>query len=177
VVRGLALGSLDQHETAGEPPVKKKNVRMGQTTSWYFAYGSNMNRAQMLIRAGQIFEEHEARLENYEMLFNKKARGGTGEANVHPASGKTVHGVLYKIPEVAFRSMDRFEGAPVHYRRIEVAVTEGAGRKVNAQVYIATKIEKGLRPAPHYLQKIIEGAKEHGLPENYIEQIEETARG
>lgn len=150
---------------------------MAQNTAWYFAYGSNMNRAQMLTRAGQIFEEHEARLENYEMLFNKKARGGTGEANVHPASGKTVHGVLYKIPDAAFRSMDRYEGAPVHYRRIEVAVTEGAGRKVNAQVYIATKIEKGLRPAPHYLQKIIEGAKEHALPQEYIGQIELAAEG
>jgi gamma-glutamylcyclotransferase len=150
---------------------------MAQNTAWYFAYGSNMNRAQMLTRAGQIFEEREARLENYEMLFNKKARGGTGEANVHPASGKTVHGVLYKIPEAAFRSLDRYEGAPVHYRRIEVAVTEGAGKKVNAQVYIATKIEKGLRPAPHYLQKIIDGAKEHALPDEYIVEIEQTAEG
>ncbi len=142
---------------------------------WYFAYGSNMNRAQMRSRAGQIFEEQPARLENYELLFNKKARGGAATANVQPASGKTVHGVLYKIPESAFRNLDRFEGVPQHYRRIQVQVTHAGGRKVTAQAYIATKVEKGLRPASHYLQGILQGAEEHGLPADYIEGIKSAA--
>jgi len=148
---------------------------MGPAAAWYFAYGSNMSRAQMRSRAGQSLEEQPARLENYELLFNKKARGGFATANIHPASGKTVHGVLYKIPESAFRNLDRFESVPEHYRRIEVAVTDGTGKKINAQVYIATKVEKGLRPAPHYLQTILDGAGEHGLPAEYIEEIKAVA--
>ncbi len=144
-------------------------------TAWYFAYGSNMNRAQMRSRAGQILEEHPGHLENYELLFNKKARGGAATANVHPAPGKTVHGVLYKIPESAFRSLDRYEGVPQHYRRIEVQVTGANGRKTPAQAYIATKVEKGLRPAGHYLQGILEGAQEHGLPAEYIAGIKSAA--
>jgi gamma-glutamylcyclotransferase len=150
---------------------------MALATSWYFAYGSNMNRAQMRSRAGQIVEEQPARLENYEMLFNKRARGGYATANIHPAPGKTVHGVLYKIPEAAFRNLDRFESVPQHYRRIEVLVTDGAGKKIAAQAYIATKIHKGLRPAPHYLQTILEGAGEHGLPAEYIGEIQAVAAG
>lgn len=133
-----------------------------------------MNRTQMGSRA-QILEEQLARLENYELVFNKKARGGYATANIRPAPGKIVHGVLYKIPEPAFRNLDRFESAPEHYRRIEVSVTDGAGNKVNAQVYIATKVEKGLRPAPHYLQTILNGAGEHGLPAEYIDRIKATA--
>ncbi len=148
---------------------------MAPATSWYFAYGSNMNRAQMLSRAGQILEEEVARLENYELVFNKKARGGSATANIRPAPGKTVHGVLYKIPESAYRNLDRFEGVPEHYRRIEVLATNGAGKKIAAQAYIATKVEKGLRPAPHYLQVILDGAKEHNLPEEYIGQIKAAA--
>ncbi len=148
---------------------------MAPATSWYFAYGSNMNRAQMLSRAGQILEEEVARLENYELVFNKKARGGSATANIRPAPGKTVHGVLYKIPESAYRNLDRFEGVPEHYRRIEVLATNGAGKKIAAQAYIATKVEKGLRPAPHYLQVILDGAKEHGLPEEYIGEIKAAA--
>ncbi len=144
---------------------------MAEAIAWYFAYGSNMNRAQMRSRAAQIFEEQLARLENYELVFNKKARGGYATANIHPALGKTVHGVLYKIAEGAFRNLDRFEGVPEHYRRIEVSVTDGAGKRINAQVYIATKVEKGLRPAPHYLQTILDGAEEHNLPAEYIQQI------
>jgi gamma-glutamylcyclotransferase (GGCT)/AIG2-like uncharacterized protein YtfP len=134
-----------------------------------------MKGAQMRSRAGQILAEHPARLENYELVFNKKSRGGVAGANIRNANGRTVHGVLYKINESALRNMDRFEGAPVHYRRIELPVTDAAGKKTPAQVYIATKVEKGLRPQAHYLQTILDGAAEHGLPAEYIAEIRATA--
>ena len=149
---------------------------MAGAAAWYFAYGSNMSRAQMRSRAGEILEERPGRLENYELLFNKKARGGSATANIRPATGKGVEGVLYKIHESAFRSLDRYEGVPEHYRRIEVNVTDREGRKVAAQAYIATKVEKGLRPASHYLQVILDGAAEHGLPADYIEGIKTTGQ-
>lgn len=129
----------------------------------------------MRSRAGQILAEQLARLENYELVFNKKSRGGVAGANIRNSNGRTVHGVLYKINESALRNMDRFEGAPVHYRRIEIAVTDATGRKIPAQVYIATKVEKGLRPQTHYLQTILDGAVEHGLPAEYIDEIRATA--
>jgi gamma-glutamylcyclotransferase len=144
-------------------------------TVWYFAYGSNMNRAQMRARVKEILEEQAGKLENYEFVFDKKARGGSATANIHSAPGKTVHGVLYKIQESALRSLDRYEGAPEHYRRIEVTVSNAAGSKIAAQAFIATKVEKGLRPAPHYLQGILEGASEHGLPADYIAEIKAKA--
>ena len=115
---------------------------MASRTVWHFAYGSNMNRAQMLSRAGTILEEHNASLPNFEVRFNKKVRGGTAGANIQPSSGKTVHGVLYKIEEISMRSLDRYEGVPDHYRRIEVQVTPEGGPPVPAQIYIAQKIEK-----------------------------------
>jgi gamma-glutamylcyclotransferase len=148
---------------------------MGAATVWYFAYASNMNRAQMKSRAGDILEEQIATLPNYELVFNKKVRGGTATANIRPAPGKRVIGVLYRIPDGAFRNLDRFEGVPEHYRRIEVKVTGARGQSANAQVYIATKVEKGLRPAAHYLQTILTGAAEYGLPAEYVEEIKAAA--
>jgi cation transport regulator ChaC len=144
-------------------------------TAWYFAFASNMSRAQMKSRAGEILEERVARLENYELVFNKKARGGSATANIRPAPGQAVEGVLYKINEQAFRALDRFEGAPQHYRRIEVNVVDSNGQRVAAQAFIATKVEKGLRPAPHYLKTILDGAREHGLPEEYLKKIQAAA--
>jgi gamma-glutamylcyclotransferase (GGCT)/AIG2-like uncharacterized protein YtfP len=129
----------------------------------------------MLARVGNIVEEHTASLPNYELRFNKKVRGGTAGANVQPSSGKTVYGVLYKIEENSFRSLDRYEGVPEHYRRIEIQVTPDGGQAVPAQVYIASKIEKGLRPSPHYLQAILDGAGEHSLPAAYIGEIKTAA--
>ena len=148
---------------------------MGAANVWYFAYASNLNRAQMKSRAGQILEEQVATLANYELVFNKKVRGGTATANIRPAPGKRVIGVLYKIPDAAFRNMDRFEGVPEHYRRIEVKISGANGQPVNAQVYIATKVEKGLRPAAHYLQTILAGANDHALPAEYVEEIKTAA--
>jgi cation transport regulator ChaC len=145
-------------------------------TAWYFAYASNMNRAQMRSRAGQLLEDRLARLENYELVFNKKARGGGAHANIRPAPGKAVEGVLYKINEAAFRMLDRAEGAPEHYRRIEVEVRDASGQPFAAQVYIASKVEKGsLRPAAHYLKTILDGAAEHNLSADYIEKIQLAA--
>jgi cation transport regulator ChaC len=155
-------------------PLLKKGD-MASRTVWHFAYGSNMNRAQMLSRAGKILEEHNATLPNYEVRFNKKVRGGTAGANVQPASGKTVHGVLYKIEESAMRSVDRYEGVPEHYRRIEVQVTPEGGQPVAAQIYIASRIEKGLRPSTNYLQAILDGAGEHNLPASYIGELKTAA--
>ena len=149
---------------------------MAQNASWYFAYASNMNRAQMRSRTPQILEEINGELKNYEFVFNKKVRGGTASANVQPAQGQSVLGVLYRIPEAAYRGLDRFEGAPEHYRRIEVRVTAADGRELAAQVFIATKVEKGLKPASHYLQTIVTGAEEHGFPAEYIESIRAVAK-
>jgi len=148
---------------------------MASRTVWHFAYGSNMNRAQMLARTGKILEEHNASLPNYEVRFNKKVRGGTAGANIQPASGKTVHGVLYKVEEGSMRSLDRYEGVPDHYRRIEVQVTPEGGQPVPAQIYIAQKVEKGLRPSSQYLQAMLDGAGEHNLPASYIGEIKSAA--
>jgi cation transport regulator ChaC len=148
---------------------------MAPASVWYFAYGSNLSREQMQQRAGQILDAQLARLENHELVFNKKARGGSAEANVQPSRGKTVHGVLYRITQVGLRNLDRATGVPMHYRRIEVTVVDATGRKVNAQIYIASKVEKGLRPATHYVQTLLAGAGEHGLPADYIDDIRQAA--
>jgi gamma-glutamylcyclotransferase len=134
-----------------------------------------MSRAVMRSRAGEIAEDQVGKLENYEIVFNKKARGGSATANIRPAPGKNVYGVLYRIAEPALRSLDRFQGAPEHYRRIEVSVTGSDGNKIAAQAYIATKVEKGLRPAGHYLQSILDAAAEHNLPAEYVKELKATA--
>jgi cation transport regulator ChaC len=144
---------------------------MAQNTVWYFAYASNMSRAQIKQRAGDWAEEKLARLENYELNFDKVARGGTGTGNIVLAEGKVVWGVLYRVTEAQLRALDRFESVPEHYRRIEVNVVDAENNKIAAQAYIARKVRKGLKPDRLYLQRIIEGAEEHKLPADYIEQL------
>ena len=144
---------------------------MAPNTIWYFAYASNISRTQVEQRAGAPGEERVARLDNYELNFDKVARGGTGQANLVPAEGKTVWGVLYRLSEQQLRALDRFEGVPEHYRRSEVNVTDAQENKIGAQVYLARKVRKGLKPDRGYLARIIQGAEEHALPADYIAQL------
>ncbi len=148
---------------------------MAERSIWYFAYGSNMLRAQMTQRLGavKIQEERVGRLDNHELTFSKEVRGGSASANVQNSPGNTVFGLLYRLPESALKTLDRFEGVPTHYRRIETRVTllDGDGQKIDASVYIAAKPKKGLKPDRLYMQKLIEGATEHNLPAEYIEKL------
>lgn len=144
---------------------------MTQSTVWYFAYASNMNRAQVRQRAGEWAEEKIARLDGYELNFDKVARGGTGTANIVPVGGKVVWGVLYRVTEQQLKALDRFEGVPEHYRRSEVTVVDEQENRISAQVYLARKVRRGLKPDRLYLQRILEGAEEHGLPRDYIEAL------
>ncbi|MBI4465979.1 MAG: gamma-glutamylcyclotransferase [Acidobacteria bacterium] len=144
---------------------------MAPNTVWYFAYASNMRRAQVEQRAGVPAEEKVARLDNYELNFDKIARGGTGTANIVPADGKVVWGVLYRLTQQQLKALDRFEGVPDHYRRSEVSVVDEQGARIGAQVYLARKVRKGLKPDRLYLQRILQGAEEHRLPADYIEQL------
>ena len=148
---------------------------MNAPTVWFFAYGTNMSRATMQQRAGQLLDAQPGRLENYTLVFNKMVRGGSAEANIQTSRGETVHGVLYRIPESALRLLDRSTGVPDHYRRIQLDVTGANGSPVSAHVYIASKVGKGLRPAAHYLQTLLQGAGEHGLPADYIAVIKSAA--
>jgi gamma-glutamylcyclotransferase (GGCT)/AIG2-like uncharacterized protein YtfP len=148
---------------------------MANATVWYFAYASNMNRAQMKQRAGDWEEERIARLDNYELNFDKVARGGTGTANIVIAEGKVVHGVLYRLTAQQIRVLDRFEGVPEHYRRTEVTVVDEQGSRISAQVYLARMVRKGLKPDRLYLQRILQGAEEHNLPADYLEQLRRIA--
>jgi len=138
---------------------------------WHFAYASNMSRAQMQQRVASWQEEKTARLDNYELNFDKVARGGTGTGNLVIAEGKVVWGVLYRLTEQQMRKIDHFEGVPNHYRRSEVTVQDADGNRITAQVYLAGKVRRGLKPDRLYLKRILEGAEEHNLPPDYIEQL------
>jgi len=133
-----------------------------------------MSRAQVRQRAGEPAEEKIARLENYELNFDKVARGGSGTANLVAAEGQVVYGVLYRLSEQQLKALDRFEGVPEHYRRSEMNVVDEQGNKIAAQVYLARKLRKGLKPDRSYLQRIIEGAEEHGLPADYVEKLKKV---
>jgi gamma-glutamylcyclotransferase (GGCT)/AIG2-like uncharacterized protein YtfP len=102
-----------------------------------FAYGSNMDEAQMRARCETARRTGCAALRGHALVFGGFSHRWNGAvASVRRARGAEVPGVLYVIDDRALRALDRFEGAPFAYERVERIVVDDAGRRRRAQVYV-----------------------------------------
>lgn len=147
-------------------------------SSWYFAYGSNLLVDQLVERIGLTVDAADspriARLTGYRLVFQYVDSDQAAYANI-VRPGTEVWGVVYRCSEAELLSLDEFEHG---YRRELFQVTVRTGETLVAAAYVMEQTRTGLRtkPAAAYLEKIIIGARRHGLPDRYIAEIEATAR-
>ena len=152
---------------------------MPQLESWYFAYGSNLSKQQMLRRTGSIPVSSPACLPDYQLAFRKVLVGEEVYATIVPVLGKVVQGVAYLCSPHAMAQLDVFEGLAENcYRRELVQVTAQTGEILNCIVYIGEKfLSEAAVPNTNYLNLILTGAQEHQLPPDYIQQITSISNG
>ena len=147
---------------------------------WYFAYGSNLSKGRKQERTGLIRCSHRVRLTGYRLAFNKKATKGSVYANIVRKEESEVWGVIYLCNPEAMATLDRLEGVMGgHYERVLVAVELDDGTPQSAEAYVAGSkyIGSDENPSDEYLNHVITGANEHGLPPEYIESIRRLANG
>ncbi len=142
---------------------------------WYFAYGSNLLVDQKEERTGRIRKAIKCNLPGYKFVFNKRGSRGGIYANILRDDNEKVWGVIYLCKPEAIKKMDKCEGGGYHH--INVEVIKDDGEKVSAMTYEAGSeyIVSDGKPSKEYLKKIIKGAKNHGLPEDYIQYIEKIS--
>jgi cation transport regulator ChaC len=140
-----------------------------------FAYGSNMCRGRLLdYNVHPEGPGRPAELRGYVLRLNKVGRRAgrrSGKGNVEQCPGETVWGVLYSIPDDELAALDKREGSG--YRRVRLRVESSAG-PIDAWVHVAVKPsnDASLRPYSWYKRFIVEGARSHGLPADYIAKLE-----
>ncbi len=82
-------------------------------------------------------------------------------------------GILYHISHEDAEHLDRTEGAPHGvYQRIPVEVTAGAAERVAAFTYQSSRGRPGRKPSARYLGLLLDGARRHGLPSEYVAWLE-----
>ena len=148
-----------------------------QNDSWYFAYGSNMSKQQMLRRTGSVPESVVARLDNYQLAFRKVLIGKDVFAMIVPKADSVVYGVAYRCSPKAMLQLDHFEGVAENcYQRETVQVTAQNGEILNCIVYcgIGFSTEAGF-PSSDYWDLIKTGAIEHQIPIAYVKEIQGLA--
>jgi len=148
----------------------------------YFAYGSNMDEAQMKERCPSAKFRFVAKLRNHELCFPRKSLGRHGGvSSVGPYPPKVVWGVVYEVSEEDLNNLDSCEGyhpkrPPIenHYNRTEMEVERAGGKNLDCHIYIRTK-QGGFTPSrEHYLNYLIRGVEQHqkqGIPKSYVRKL------
>jgi gamma-glutamylcyclotransferase (GGCT)/AIG2-like uncharacterized protein YtfP len=114
-----------------------------------------------------------ALLRGYRMEFTRydRTRKG-GVADIVPEPGAEVWGALYDIDDACLVTLDRHENVPRAYRREPVRVIDDAGAEREAQTFVANQTGH-FAPSRQYLGIIVQGARDHGLPEAYVESLQQ----
>jgi gamma-glutamylcyclotransferase (GGCT)/AIG2-like uncharacterized protein YtfP len=137
--------------------------------SLYFAYGSNLQSARMCERVPSAAARGPARLSGWRLTTDKRGRDGTGKANLRRDPASAVWGVVWAIDPAEWPQLDGFEGG---YARIEVEVETPLGARLPVSTYTSDLLTDTPLLDRAYKRAVVEGAREHGLPEAWIARLE-----
>jgi len=151
---------------------------------YYFAYGSNMDEAQMREGCPDARLMGVGRLKDYKLAFTRRSsRRECGVADALPAPGENVWGVLWELTFRDLARLDKREGVPGAYERAtkDVWLQQINGEAaVTAEVYFVSRKEKKrwaqaapaeLKPNAAYKSLLLNGARQHGLPKEYVGKV------
>lgn len=138
-----------------------------------FAYGSNMPTARIRARCPSAVAMGVAELRGYELRWHKVSSDKSGKADIveSDVDGASVFGVLYEISPEEKPALDAAEGLGHGYEEVQIVVLQN-GAESTVTAYKATSIDPMLQPYTWYKALAAFGAKEHGLPADYIAHIE-----
>ena len=141
----------------------------------YFAYGSNMSSKRLKARVLSAKAVGIGVLKEHALAFHKVSKkDGSGKCDIVKSSSGEVMGVLFEIDAQEKTDLDEYEGFNKGYDEKTVEITTESGRIVSAVTYYATNTDPKLKPYSWYLRHILEGAKEAGLPEDYIKELDKV---
>jgi len=150
----------------------------------YFAYGSNLNRRHW----GEWRRRHglpqyllryvgNAWLPDHQLAFTMGSGIiGGGTLDLQPDRGSLVPGALFELAPGGLEALDRKEGAPHHYRRMNAVALDDHGREVPVMTYIGTPERRSPfhPPCEHYLDLVREGYEVRGIADT--DTLEGAAR-
>ena len=151
---------------------------MTEKTVLVFAYGSNLCLERIGARISEVRVVVTGRVDGFRLAFHKRSRDGSGKADAFFTGDPSdcVWGAVYALLADDKEKLDRFEGLGVDYleRAVSVRTLNKSRASIDAVAYIASKekIDKTSKPYDWYHDFVRRGARQHGLPEEYVREIE-----
>ena len=147
----------------------------------YFAYGSNLltRRLRDPARAPSAVALGVASARGFVMRFHKTGTDGSGKCTLIPSGddADVVYGVLYEFADSDLAGLDREEGVHLGgYARHSLRLGLPTGDTIEAMTYIAggQYVDASCLPFDWYRDLVVAGAREHGLPPAYVEELART---
>ena len=140
----------------------------------YFGYGSNMLTKKLKDRCPSAVKIDVCRTKEYTLKFHKVSSDDSGKGDMAKAESETdeLYGVAFSIDKSEESNLDRAEGYGYGYEKKEIDVEGITKGPLRVWTYYATNIDPELKPYHWYKRQTVEGARENGLPEDYIKKIE-----
>jgi gamma-glutamylcyclotransferase len=143
---------------------------------YYFAYGSNMCTGRLRLRVPSAKPIFVTQLSGHVLRFHKRSTDGSGKADSEFTGSPEdfVWGVVFEIDSGQKPDLDRAEGLGRGYEEKQIILKDCTDQSYRAWMYFASESHKNaaLRPYSWYLRFVVEGAKQHGLPSDYIALLE-----
>jgi len=130
-----------------------------------FAYGSNLSRKQMRERCPSAVRGPLAYLPGHALVFGGHSyRWGGAVANVVRKAGAAVPGLIYQISRDDVGVLDRYEGHPFAYTRVERIVVDERCRRRRVHLYVQPEEDfVQWLPAPRYFAELCRSYNRLGL--------------
>lgn len=145
---------------------------------FYFGFGSNLNKSRLHIHCPSAQFLTIAELPHFRLSFTIRSentwQGGVGD--IQPSSDESVWGALWLIDGEDSEELDKQEGVfrtPPAYQRKNVQVRTPADDLITCRTYqVVSPNLAGYSPSLTYKETMLKGAKEIGLPDYYIDFLE-----
>jgi gamma-glutamylcyclotransferase (GGCT)/AIG2-like uncharacterized protein YtfP len=146
----------------------------------YFAYGSNMDNAQMRQRCPSAQFVAIAKLPGHRLAFTRHAKDrNCGTCDGVPAPGQDIWGVVFDLSESDLKRMDESEGyqpgrpleANCYVREQRQVYPDGGDEPLLVWLYFANRQPNPPLPNAAYKKQLVDGAKFWCLPEEYQAQL------
>lgn len=145
------------------------------STLHYLAYGSNLHPYRLIQRVPNASLVGTTRLDGHTVSFSKRSQDGSSKCNLVKTKGghSAAHVAIYKFPVSEKPALDTVEGLGKGYDQTQYRVTV-AEETLNVFTYVAasTHIVGELLPYDWYKSMVVEGARYHDFPEDYIRKLD-----
>ena len=134
---------------------------------YYIAYGSNLNKGQMIHRCPHAVAKYTGLLRDWELFYAGSKTGNY--ATIRRCKGKSVPVAVWEIDGLDEYYLDAYEGYPTFYFKDTIEFMAD-GEKKSAMVYIMRTDAPEGKPSNHYVGVVRQGYKDFGFDEKYLDE-------